>query len=90
MVSEKVMFEIYREADFNRRYRVVYYTELTEHNREHEINHALDGEHVMDGFLRNWRRDEAKAVIAAALARWNNGEAPDVDALVAGLGEHLV
>ncbi len=25
--SEKVMFEIYREASYNRRYKVVYFTE---------------------------------------------------------------
>lgn len=26
-LSEKTMFEIYREAEYNKRYRVIYYTE---------------------------------------------------------------
>ena len=41
MTSNKVMFEIYREAGYGRKYRVVYFTELNEHNKEAEINRAL-------------------------------------------------
>ena len=48
MESDKVMFEIYREPDFNRAYRVVYFTELGEHNKEYEINRALAGEHFYE------------------------------------------
>lgn len=73
--SEKVMFEIYREAAFNRRYRVVYFTELDEHNKDAEINDALRGEHVFDGFLRNYTKEEAKRTVAAILERLNAGEA---------------
>ena len=43
--SDKVMFEIYRETEYTGRYRVVYFTELQDHNKESEINHALSGEH---------------------------------------------
>jgi hypothetical protein len=72
--SEKVMFQIYREPAFNRRYRVVYFTELDEHNKESEINAAMRGEAIFDGFLRNYTKEEAKRVVASILARLNDGE----------------
>jgi len=49
--SDKVMFEVYREGRYNRTYRVVYFTELGDHNREQEFNGALAGDHFLDGFL---------------------------------------
>lgn len=73
--SDRVMFEIYREAARNGRYRVVYFTELTEHNRDAEINKAMRGEHFFDGYIRNYEKDHAKEVIDKILARLNNGEA---------------
>jgi hypothetical protein len=73
--SEKVMFQIYRESAFNRRYRVVYFTELDEHNKDGEINDALRGEALFDGYLRNYTKEEAKRVVASLLARMNSGEA---------------
>jgi hypothetical protein len=72
--SEKVMFQIYREPAFNRRFRVVYFTELDEHNKESEINDALRGDPVFDGFLRNYTKEEAKRVVAGILTRLNDGE----------------
>ncbi|MFQ5723405.1 MAG: hypothetical protein ACE5G6_02845 [Terriglobia bacterium] len=72
--ADKVMFEIYRDARYTGKYHVVYFTELGEHNKEWEINRALDGEHYYDGFLRNWRKHEAKAIIADFLRRLNDGE----------------
>ena len=72
--SEKVMFQIYREPSFNRRYRVVYFTELDDHNRESEINDAMRGEHIFDGYLRNYTKEEAKRVVAGILERLNGGE----------------
>ena len=75
--SEKVMFQIYREPSFNRRYRVVYFTELDDHNRESEINDALRGEHIFDGYLRNYTKEDAKRVVAGILVRLNNGEILD-------------
>jgi hypothetical protein len=68
------MFQIYREPSFNRRYRVVYFTELDDHNRESEINDALRGEHIFDGYLRNYTKEDAKRVVAGILVRLNNGE----------------
>jgi len=69
------MFEIYREGSYNRRYKVVYFTELNDHNKETEINRALAGDHFFDGFVGEARKDEAKAIIDRALARLNEGEA---------------
>jgi hypothetical protein len=70
----KIMFEIYREASYNRRYRVVYFTELDDHNKESEINRALAGDHVFDGYLREGNKEEAKDVIDRALVRLNSGD----------------
>ena len=72
--SDKVMFEIYREPTYSGRYRVVYFTELTDQNREQEFNEALGGEHLFDGFLRNFGKEEAKQVIDRLLERLNSGE----------------
>ena len=74
MESDKVMFEIYREAAYTGKYRVVYYTELNENNKDWEINRALSGEHFYDGFIKNYRKDEAKDIIDAILKRMNDGE----------------
>ena len=72
--SDKVMFEIYREPEFGRRYRVVYFTELDEHNKEKEINDAMRGEHLFDGFLRNYTKQEGKRMVSAILERLNSGQ----------------
>ena len=72
--SEKVMFAIYREDTVARDARVVYFTELDEHNREDEINDAMRGELVFDGYFRNHGKEEGKRAVAAILARINAGE----------------
>jgi hypothetical protein len=72
--SDKVMFEIYRESEFGQRYRVVYFTELDEHNREIEINDAMRGQHIFDGYLRNFTKQEGKRIVAQILERLNSGE----------------
>ena len=74
MESDKVMFEIYRETQYSGKYKVVYFTELGDHNREFEINRALAGEHFLDGFIKNHGKDEAKDVIDGLLKRMNAGE----------------
>jgi hypothetical protein len=74
MESDKVMFEVYRETSYNRKYQVVYFTELNEHNKEYEINRALSGEHFYDGFIRNFCKDAAKQIIEGLLKRMNSGE----------------
>ena len=72
--TKKVMFEIYREADFSGRYKVVYFTELGEHDKETEIADAMRGEHIYDGFLLHRDRSQAKQVVDEILGRLNRGE----------------
>ena len=71
--SDKIMFEIYREP-YQGRFRVVYFTELQDHNKESEINRAMAGDHFYDGFIRNYRKDQAKDAINRLLERLNDGE----------------
>src|SRR5690242_16363945 len=49
--ADKVMFEIYRETEYTGKYRVCYFTELQDHNKESEINHALS-EHQRNAVFR--------------------------------------
>ena len=89
MESDKVMFEIYRDATYTGKYRVVYYTELNENNKEWEINRALSGEHFYDGFIKNYRKDEAKEIINTILNRLNEGERVAPEEVEHALGEHM-
>ena len=86
--SDKVMFEIYRETQYSGKYRVVYFTELQDHNKEAEINHALNGEHYYDGFIKNYRKEEAKQIIEDCLLRLNGGEKVEPLEIERALGEH--
>ncbi|MBI3091951.1 MAG: hypothetical protein HYY96_14935 [Candidatus Tectomicrobia bacterium] len=72
--ADKVMFEIYREASYAARYHVVYYTDLDEQQRDREVNRALAGDHFTSGFISNHRKEEAKQIIAAFVARLNEAE----------------
>lgn len=78
--SDKVLFEVYREGHYNKTYRVVYFTELNDHNREQEFNRALAGDHFFDGFLAGSTKERGKEIIDGFLSRLNGGEeiAPDV------------
>ena len=87
--SDKVMFEVYREGHYNTTYRVVYFTELNDHNREQEFNRALAGDHYLDGFLAGTTKAQGKEVITAFLARLNDGEDLAPDALRTELAEFL-
>lgn len=83
--ADKVMFEIYREAGYDRAYRVVYFTELSERNRDQEISRAMAGEHLADGYIDARRLDEAKATIAGLLERLNGGEVVGAEAIIDAL-----
>ncbi len=89
MDSDKVMFEIYRDATYTGKYRVVYYTELNENNKEWEINKAMAGEHFYDGFIKNFGKDEAKDIIDALLKRMNDGENLSGSDIERELGTHM-
>jgi hypothetical protein len=68
---------------------VVYFTELQDHNKETEINHAMAGEHLFDGFIKNFGKDEAKEIIDGLLSRLNSGETFEAAEIEGALGEHL-
>lgn len=87
--SDKVMFEVYREGHYNKTFRVVYFTELNDHNREQEFNRALAGDHFLDGFLAGATKEQGKEVIAAFVARLNEGEALAPDTLRSALAGFL-
>jgi hypothetical protein len=86
--TDRIMFEIYRETTYSGRYRVVYFTELTDHNRETEINRALAGEHFYDGFINSFRKAEAKAIIEATIAQLNEGKTVAPEALTGALAPY--
>ncbi len=83
--SDKIMFEIYREDGYDRQFRVVYFTELDDHNKEREISSAMSGEHFFDGFIHEGRKEEGKQKIADILSRLNAGEALSAEVAAAEL-----
>jgi len=89
MEADKTMFEVYRETAYSGAYRVIYYTELQDHNKESEINRALAGEHFVDGFIRNYGKAGAKNVIDKLIGRLNNGDAISPEGFLSALGDHL-
>jgi hypothetical protein len=87
--SDKTMFEVYRDVKYGTKFRVVYFTELQDHNKEGEINRAMAGEHFVDGFIRDFHKEDAKSVIESLLSRMNEGETIRPDQFLSSLGEHL-
>jgi hypothetical protein len=87
--TKKVMFEIYRDSDFGGSYKVVYFTELGEHDKETEIEKAMRGKHIFDGFLLHRERNQAKQVVDELLARLNRGESVDEVAIRETLQPYL-
>ncbi|HMQ68517.1 MAG TPA: hypothetical protein PKA90_06115 [Ignavibacteria bacterium] len=74
--SDKTMFEIYREKEFNKKFKVVYYTELTEHNKEAEINHAIAGETIYDGYIKDNTKEKGKIIIKELIDEMNSKQSP--------------
>ncbi|MCC7499468.1 MAG: hypothetical protein IT160_17940 [Bryobacterales bacterium] len=87
--SDKTMFEIYRENIYSGQYRVVYFTELHDHNKESEINQAIAGEHFWDGFLKDFGKDTAKRIIDSLIVRMNGGELLKPADFERALGDYL-
>jgi hypothetical protein len=88
--SDKIMFEVYRETGFDRRYKVVFYTELDEHDRDAQIGAAFAGEHFYDGFVHGGNAAAAKEVLSAFVGRLNSGFAATAEELEALLSAFLV
>lgn len=75
--SDKIMFEIYEDTVYNHKYRVVYYTELNENNKHTEISRAMSGKHYFDGFIKDYRKEEAKKIIEKIVDDLNDGKMLD-------------
>ena len=71
--SDKIMFEIYQDNLYNKKFRAVFYTELNEHNKHTEINRALAGSHYFDGFIKDYKKEEAKKIIDSIVNDLNEG-----------------
>ena len=84
--GDKTLFEIYRDAAGT--FRVVYFTELDAHERDHEIERAMSAAHVFDGFLRAGDRN-AKACVTELVGRLNAGEHLDCGTIGRALGPFL-
>lgn len=87
--SDKIMFEIYKDTLYKNDYRVVYYTELNEHNKHAEINRAMSGEHYFDGFIKDYRKDEAKTIIGKIVSDLNDGNLVKPDDIKELLKEYI-
>lgn len=83
------MFEVYKDTTWSGQYRVVYFTELQDHNKEAEINRAMSGEHFVDGFLKDYKKDDAKQIIDGLIERLNRGEAVQPEDFLAALSDYL-
>ncbi len=79
--TKKLMFEIYRDTSLTGQYKVVYFTELGEHDKDIEIADAMRGEHIFDGFLLHRERQEGKQVVDEILGELNRGADPDPSAI---------
>jgi hypothetical protein len=86
--SEKIMFEIYKDSLYNKKYKVVYYTELNEHNKHSEISRAMAGEHFFDGFIKDYRKEEAKKIIEEIVAGLNDGKLVSIQEIKDKLKEY--
>lgn len=87
MRHAKIMFEIYRDTAYSGKHAAVFFTELNEGQKNTEIARAMTGEHVYDGFIAEWRSDEAKAAIAALCEELDAGAALTAAEITARLTE---
>lgn len=91
--SDKTLFEIYREADYNRSYRSVFYTDLEEHARDKEIARAAAGETLVSGFVADDDKEAARAVveeIVDELSGLDDDEDPPMEDINRRLERYLV
>jgi hypothetical protein len=69
--DDRTMFEIFRESDYNRSFHYIFYTDLDEHAREHEIARAANGDTVFTGFLHDASKERARAIVEAIVDQLN-------------------
>ena len=88
--KDKIMFEIYKENVYSGEYRVVYFSELDDHNKDKEIDRAMKGDHFFDGFILTLKKDRAMKQIEDILEKLNDGETLDDHYMNKYLEEFLV
>ena len=86
--SDKIMFEIYQDTLYNKKFRVVYYTELNENNKHSEISRAMSGNSYFNGFIKDYRKDEAKQIITEIVESLNEEKLIPVDEIKNRLKEY--
>lgn len=75
--DDRTMFEIYREADYNRAFHYIFYTDLEEHGRDAEIAKAANGVTVFSGFLDDDKKEDARQVVEAIVDDLNDMDEDD-------------
>lgn len=70
-VDDRTMFEIYRETDYNRAFRSIFYTELDEHARDDEIARAANGVTLFTGYLDDRHKARARELVDAIVDELN-------------------
>ncbi len=75
--DEKTMFEIYRESDYNRAFRYIFYTDLEEHGRDSEVSKAASGETAFSGFLADDLKEQARAKVEETIDELNDMDDDD-------------
>lgn len=84
------MFEIYRDNTYSKEFRVVYFSELNDHNRDKEIDRAMLGDHFYDGFFLTLKKERAMRDIEQVVSRLNTGDSFNRDDLKQALSEILI
>lgn len=87
--KDKIMFEIYKANDYTDEFRVVYFSELDDHNRDKEIDRAMKGDHFFDGFILTLKKDRAMKELQDIVDRLNDGESINPTNLEKQLEEFL-
>jgi len=90
----KTMFEIYRERDYNRSFRYIFYTELEEHARETEIARAAAGDTIFHGYLDDELKEPARQEVERIVDELNGMDEDEPmlsrDEFARRLGRYLV
>lgn len=89
MTHAKIMFEIYLDTTYTHKHEAIYYTELGEAQRGPAITRATAGTPVYDGFITEWRSDEAKALVTQICAELDDGAAFTPAQITTRLGEFV-
>ena len=88
--KDKIMFEIYKDRMYSEEYRVVYFSELNEHNKAFEIDRSMKGDHFFDGYILTLKEERAMKLNEDIIRRLNKGETLDSQHMKKQLQEFLV